>query len=136
MTPLRPLALACLLLSPPAWAGTLYKCTGADGVPAYVSKRVSGSRCEVDRGLEQPLRRLLLGHDETTCQRVPREAFDAHVADRRAQLDRQRACCTMDRACGVWDQVQSPVTLFTQDELAMAHVGNALRVVEVSALWP
>lgn len=38
-------ALACAM--PAASAGTLYKCTGADGVPAYVSKRVSGARCEV-----------------------------------------------------------------------------------------
>lgn len=38
-------ALACT--APAASAGTLYKCTGADGVPAYVSKRVSGARCEV-----------------------------------------------------------------------------------------
>lgn len=38
-------ALACT--APAAIAGTLYKCTGADGVPAYVSKRVSGAQCEV-----------------------------------------------------------------------------------------
>ena len=31
----------------PAAAGTLYKCTGADGVPNYVNKRVSGASCEV-----------------------------------------------------------------------------------------
>ena len=31
----------------PAWAGTLYKCVGNDGVPAYVSKRVAAARCEV-----------------------------------------------------------------------------------------
>ena len=31
----------------PAAAGTLYKCTSADGVPNYVSKRVSGATCEV-----------------------------------------------------------------------------------------
>ncbi|KAF1718431.1 transglycosylase [Pseudoxanthomonas yeongjuensis] len=31
----------------PAAAGTLYKCTGADGVPNYVSKRVGGASCEV-----------------------------------------------------------------------------------------
>jgi len=31
----------------PASAGTLYKCTGADGVPNYVSKRVGGASCEI-----------------------------------------------------------------------------------------
>ncbi len=31
----------------PAAAGTLYKCTGADGVPNYVNKRVGGASCEV-----------------------------------------------------------------------------------------
>ncbi|KRG69176.1 lytic transglycosylase domain-containing protein [Pseudoxanthomonas dokdonensis] len=31
----------------PASAGTLYKCTGADGIPNYVSKRVGGASCEV-----------------------------------------------------------------------------------------
>lgn len=41
------LAMLAALTALPASAGTLYKCTGADGVPAYVSKRVSGSRCEV-----------------------------------------------------------------------------------------
>jgi hypothetical protein len=47
MTPLRPLALACLLLAPPAWAGTLYKCTGADGIPNYTGKKVDGASCKV-----------------------------------------------------------------------------------------
>jgi soluble lytic murein transglycosylase-like protein len=41
--------LAALIASTalPAAAGTLYKCTGADGVPNYVNKRVGGARCEV-----------------------------------------------------------------------------------------
>jgi soluble lytic murein transglycosylase-like protein len=41
--------LAALMASTalPAGAGTLYKCTGADGVPNYVSKRVGGASCEV-----------------------------------------------------------------------------------------
>ncbi len=42
--------LAVLLMAAialPAAAGTLYKCTGADGVPSYVSKRVGGSSCQV-----------------------------------------------------------------------------------------
>lgn len=41
--------LAALIASTalPAAAGTLYKCTGADGVPNYVSKRVNGASCEV-----------------------------------------------------------------------------------------
>ncbi|WP_411834280.1 lytic transglycosylase domain-containing protein [Pseudoxanthomonas mexicana] len=30
----------------PAGAGTLYKCTGADGIPNYVSKRIGGASCE------------------------------------------------------------------------------------------
>ncbi|MFT4255656.1 MAG: lytic transglycosylase domain-containing protein [Pseudoxanthomonas sp.] len=37
--------LACVVL--PASAGTLYKCESADGVPAYVSKRIKGARCQV-----------------------------------------------------------------------------------------
>lgn len=41
------LAMLAALTALPASAGTLYKCTGADGVPAYVSKRVSGASCEV-----------------------------------------------------------------------------------------
>ena len=39
------LLLAAAVL--PACAGTLYKCVGADGVPAYVSKRAAGSSCTV-----------------------------------------------------------------------------------------
>ncbi len=31
----------------PASAGTLYKCVGADNIPSYVSKRVSGASCSV-----------------------------------------------------------------------------------------
>ncbi len=33
------------LVALPASAGTLYKCIGSDGVPNYVSKRVSGASC-------------------------------------------------------------------------------------------
>jgi len=41
------LAAVIALTALPASAGTLYKCTGADGVPNYVSKRVGGASCEV-----------------------------------------------------------------------------------------
>lgn len=41
------LATLAALTALPASAGTLYKCTGDDGVPNYVSKRVSGASCEV-----------------------------------------------------------------------------------------
>ncbi len=41
------LAALAALTALPASAGTLYKCTGADGVPNYVSKRVSGASCQV-----------------------------------------------------------------------------------------
>ena len=40
------LALAALT-AVPASAGTLYKCVGADGIPSYVSKRMSGAACSV-----------------------------------------------------------------------------------------
>lgn len=39
--------IAASLVALPASAGTLYKCVGADGVPAYVSKRIAGTRCTV-----------------------------------------------------------------------------------------
>lgn len=47
MDPRRPL-LACLLLliAAPATAGTLYRCTGADGVPNYTGKKIAGSSCK------------------------------------------------------------------------------------------
>jgi hypothetical protein len=48
MSPCRLLTLACLILAAaPAGAGTLYRCTGADGIPNYSGKRVAGSHCEV-----------------------------------------------------------------------------------------
>ena len=48
MTPVRRLTLACLILAAmPAGAGTLYKCTGADGIPNYSGTRVAGSSCKV-----------------------------------------------------------------------------------------
>ena len=37
------LAALMALTALPASAGTLYKCTGADGVPNYVNKRVGGA---------------------------------------------------------------------------------------------
>ncbi|GAB2660933.1 lytic transglycosylase domain-containing protein [Arenimonas aestuarii] len=44
----RPTLLACLLLAValPATAGTLYRCTGADGVPNYTGKKIAGSSCK------------------------------------------------------------------------------------------
>lgn len=48
MRPRRVLLLACLLLAAtPAGAGTLYRCTGADGIPNYSGKRVPGAHCTV-----------------------------------------------------------------------------------------
>ncbi|MFY2765390.1 lytic transglycosylase domain-containing protein [Arenimonas sp. MALMAid1274] len=47
MTACRALTLACLILAAPAGAGTLYKCTGADGIPNYTGKRVAGASCKV-----------------------------------------------------------------------------------------
>ncbi|MCW4453817.1 lytic transglycosylase domain-containing protein [Flavobacterium sp. MXW15] len=39
--------LIATLSAAPASAGTLYKCVGGDGIPSYVSKRVSGASCSV-----------------------------------------------------------------------------------------
>ena len=44
--PLAIIALG-LSLSPPAWAGNLYRCVGADGIPNYSSRKVSGADCKV-----------------------------------------------------------------------------------------
>lgn len=42
------IAIACLLAAAaPAFAGTIYRCDGADGIPSYVSKRVPGATCTV-----------------------------------------------------------------------------------------
>jgi soluble lytic murein transglycosylase-like protein len=49
---------AATLVALPASAGTLYKCVGADGVAAYVSKRVAGAVCTVvSQYTPQPNRR-------------------------------------------------------------------------------
>ena len=48
MTPVRLLLLASLVLAAsPVGAGTLYKCTGADGIPNYSGKKVAGASCKV-----------------------------------------------------------------------------------------
>jgi len=48
MTRFRLLTLACLVLAAsPAGAGTLYKCTGADGIPNYSGKKIAGASCKV-----------------------------------------------------------------------------------------
>lgn len=50
---------AATLVALPASAGTLYKCVGADGVAAYVSKRVAGATCTVvSQYTPQPARHL------------------------------------------------------------------------------
>lgn len=41
------IAALCVCAAFPAAAGTLYRCVGADGVPQYVSKRISGASCTV-----------------------------------------------------------------------------------------
>lgn len=41
------IAVLCAGAAFPAAAGTLYRCVGDDGVPQYVSKRISGARCTV-----------------------------------------------------------------------------------------
>ena len=43
---LASLALA-LVVPATASAGTLYKCTGADGIPNYTGKKIAGSHCTV-----------------------------------------------------------------------------------------
>lgn len=48
MTAFRLPLLACLALAAsPAGAGTLYKCTGADGIPNYSGAKVAGASCKV-----------------------------------------------------------------------------------------
>ncbi|MFH1599460.1 MAG: lytic transglycosylase domain-containing protein [Pseudomonadota bacterium] len=46
MDPRRPLLACLLLIAAPATAGTLYRCTGADGVPNYTGKKIPGSSCK------------------------------------------------------------------------------------------
>ncbi len=41
------LGLALVASAAPVFAGTIYRCDGADGIPSYVSKRVPGARCTV-----------------------------------------------------------------------------------------
>ena len=40
-------SLALALVPVTASAGTLYKCTGADGIPNYTGKKIAGSHCAV-----------------------------------------------------------------------------------------
>lgn len=39
--------LALVASAAPVFAGTIYRCDGADGIPSYVSKRVPGAKCTV-----------------------------------------------------------------------------------------
>lgn len=41
------LVAVAMLVSSPAWAGSLYRCDGPDGSRAYASKRVPGAKCTV-----------------------------------------------------------------------------------------
>lgn len=56
------LLLAGMSLAAPAVAGTIYRCDGADGSTAYVSKRVSGAKCRA------------VSHYKATAQRASRPA--------------------------------------------------------------
>ncbi len=47
MYAVRLLPLVCLFLAVPAGAGTLYKCTGSDGIPNYSGERLAGASCKV-----------------------------------------------------------------------------------------
>ncbi len=40
-------AIACLLLTAPAVAGNVYRCTGADGARSYSSRSIPGAECKV-----------------------------------------------------------------------------------------
>src|SRR3546814_21201170 len=40
------LVVACMLLAAPAVAGTVYRCTGADGSSSYSSDRIDGAKCK------------------------------------------------------------------------------------------
>ena len=41
------LGLALMASAAPVFAGTIYRCDGADGITSYVSKRVPGAKCTV-----------------------------------------------------------------------------------------
>jgi hypothetical protein len=42
----KAIVLALMFLSGPAFAGTVYRCVGADGIPNYSSKRVNNAVCK------------------------------------------------------------------------------------------
>lgn len=51
------LAVACLLLTAPAVAGTVYRCDGADGARSYSSTRIAGAACTVISSYKAPGRK-------------------------------------------------------------------------------
>jgi len=69
--------LAAALAAVPASAGTLYKCVGSDGVPNYVSKRISGAACSAVANY-QPARQVRRPMPASVP--VPAQAMQAAVA--------------------------------------------------------
>lgn len=53
------LTMAVLLAAAPALAGTVYRCDSADGGRSYVSKRISGAKCEAIGSYAKPSRRAV-----------------------------------------------------------------------------
>lgn len=86
---LLPLGMLLAVVALPAGAGTLYRCVGADGVPAYVSKRIGGAKCEVV-GKYTPDRRSSPG-PAAKAPPAPAPAGMSPVADRSPPAERAPA---------------------------------------------
>ncbi len=138
------LALAAL----PASAGTLYRCVGADGVPAYVTKRVPGATCEVSarytpersrpytakaRPPPAPAATPVAAPPDGAQQAVMTPAVDRSDAIVPAPLPAPRAAAPQRRVSGqVYSYMQDGVRHFSSRPPARGTAAGPVRTIAYS----
>jgi len=98
------IALAALAAAAPARAGTLYRCVGADGVAAYVDRRVPGSQCRVATRFVPDRRAPASRPASAPASAAPASAGAAPAAVTAAYVPQQPAAATAAPAAYVPQQ--------------------------------
>ncbi|MFO7339694.1 MAG: lytic transglycosylase domain-containing protein [Lysobacteraceae bacterium] len=131
------IALAALAAAAPARAGTLYRCVGADGVAAYVDRRVPGSQCRVATRFVPDRRAPASRPASAPASAAPASAGAAPAAVPAAYVPQQPAAATAApprrRVSGqVYSYVKDGVRHFSSRPPARGSGAHDLRTVAYS----
>jgi Soluble lytic murein transglycosylase and related regulatory proteins (some contain LysM/invasin domains) len=131
------IALAALAAAAPARAGTLYRCVGADGVAAYVDRRVPGSQCRVATRFVPDRRAPAPRPASAPASAAPASAGAAPAAVPAAYVPQQPAAATAApprrRVSGqVYSYVKDGVRHFSSRPPARGSGAHDLRTVAYS----